>query len=110
MKRLFYVLASVAIGGVAMYAPPVSASPLAGGSVGGNSSEISEGLVQKVHGWHCRRKFGWYRGDKYWHRHRKACYSSRYYGAPTFGFGMFIDDDDDHHGRRHHFKRKKKGY
>jgi hypothetical protein len=107
MRTLPYAIAVAAISGLALGAGPAAASPLATGLGSGNAAipEVGEGLVQKVHGWHCRRKFGWYRGDKYWHRHRRACdYSYDPYG-PSVSFGFFVGDFD-HDGR--HFKGKRK--
>jgi hypothetical protein len=108
MRSLPYLIAAAAISGLALSAAPSSASPLASGLTSGNATlpEISEGLVQKVHGYHCRKRFGWYRGDKYWHRHPRAChysYRSRPYhygfGAPFVGFSFGI-------GPRHRFHRR----
>ena len=64
---------------------------LVAGSVGSSSAlPVSSGLrhqgnasgspIQKVHGWHCRRRYGWVRHchrrychtHKKWHRHRGA--------------------------------------
>ena len=60
-------------------------------------------------GWHCRKRYGWYHGHKWWHRHRRACYDNDYrpgiYG-PGIGLNFYFSDDDDHH----HHKKKKKGY
>jgi hypothetical protein len=110
MRRLPYLIAAAAISGLALSAAPTSASPLASGLTDGNATmpEMNEGLVQKVHGWHCRAKKGWYRGDRYWHRHRRACrdYSYRYrpyrygFGAPFVGFSFGFGDRNRHH-RRH---------
>jgi hypothetical protein len=109
MRRLTYLFAAAAISGLALSAGPGSANPLASGLTSGNATlpEISEGLVQKVHGYHCRKRFGWYRGDKYWHRHRRAChYSYRYrpyrygFGVPFVGFSFGFGDRNRHH-RRH---------
>ena len=113
MRSLPYLIAAAAISGLALSAAPSSASPLASGLTSGNATlpEMSEGLVQKVHGYHCRKRFGWYRGDKYWHRHRRAChYSYRhrpyYYSAPSFGLFFNFDDDDGRRGRRGHKGRR----
>lgn len=129
MKKLPHLLAAVAIGGLALAATPASASPLTSGLSLANAAapQLDERLIQKVHGWHCSRKWSKRFGK---HRHRKACrdryddysyYDDDYYdddynyggypgyygfGAPFFAFSFF--DDDDHHGRRHHrrFKRR----
>jgi len=45
-------------------------------------------LLHKVHGWHCRRRYGpvricrngYCRTVYRWHRHRRACYGGRHYG------------------------------
>jgi hypothetical protein len=87
MRRIQYLIAAAAISGLALSASPGSASPLASGLTGGNATlpEISEGLVQKVHGYHCRKKWSERRG---WHRHRRAChYGYRYHRPYGFGFG-----------------------
>jgi hypothetical protein len=118
MNKLSYLAAAAAISGLALTATPASAGPLASGLTTGNAAVplMDEGLVQKVHGWHCR----WRRG----HRHRRACYDDDYhygYGYPGYGFGFpffafsFFDDDDHHHWRGHrrhgkfgrHFKHRK---
>jgi hypothetical protein len=99
MRKIPYLLAAAAISGFALSATPGNASPLAGGLTSGNVTvpEASEGLVQKVHGYHCRKKYSNRRG---WHRHRRACHRTYYY-----------DDyyDDDYYYRpyyrpyRHHY-------
>jgi hypothetical protein len=74
---------------------------------------VGENSVQQVHGWHCRKRYGWYRGHKYWHRHWRACEDDDYsyynpyafYGAPFF---FYFDDDDGHKRRRHKHRRYKK--
>jgi hypothetical protein len=115
MRKVPYLLAAAAISGLALSATPSSASPLASGLASGNAAipQASEGLVQKVHGWHCRKRWSRRLGA---HRHRRACRDYDYYsyGYPGFGFGVpffafhFFDDDD---GRRHHrrkFRRHRK--
>jgi hypothetical protein len=116
MKKVTYLLAAATMCGGLALAIPASASPLTTGLNLGNAAvpQLDEGLVQKVHGWHCRRRWSDYRG---WHRHRRACDDYGYgygypygygYGlgvAPFFSFGFFDDDDDHHHHhkwRRHH--------
>jgi hypothetical protein len=116
MKKI--LLAAAAVSGLAL-ATPSSASPLASGLAIGNHTipTVKDGLVQKVHGWHCRRKFSNRRG---WHRHRRACddyndydnYGS--YGYPSYGYGLgvpflsfgFSDFDG---GRRHHHRWRRHG-
>jgi hypothetical protein len=123
MKKLNCFLAVAAMSGLAFAATPASASPLTSGINLGNSAvpQMDEGMVQKVHGWHCRRKWSKRLGK---HRHRRACndydnyssYDDGYYGGYPYGFGApffaFSFDDDDHHGRRHHhrFKRRHGGH
>ena len=127
MRSLKYLLAAAAIGGIMALPQTSSASPLASGLGIANSGTpaIADGLVQKVHGWHCSRKWSKRLGK---HRHRKACYQRRRYydddyyyndysygyGYPSYGYAVpfpfffgFNFDDDDHHGRRHyrHYKR-----
>ena len=116
MRKLPYLLAAAALSGLALTATPSSAGPLASGLTNGNAAlpQMDEGLVQKIHGWHCRKRFSNRRG---WHRHRRACYDSDYnrgyyYGHPGYGFGFpffsfsIYDDDNDHRRhrrwRRHH--------
>ena len=71
-------MAAAAISALGFTAGPSVASPLAGGLTSGAVPQLNEGLVQKVHGWHCRRRYGWYHGHKVWHRHRRACYDDDY--------------------------------
>jgi hypothetical protein len=119
MRKLTHLFAAAAIAGLASMTSASSASPIGAGLSDLNAvpSVASDDLVQKVHRWHCRKRYGWYRGHKYWHRHRRACYDDDYYyddhygaypfyGVPFFSFQFF--DDDDHHFRRHrHFRRHK---
>jgi len=113
MKKL--LLAAAAISGLA-FATPSSATPLASGAAIGNNTipTANEGLVQKVHGWHCRRKYTNRRG---WHRHRRACndYDDYgFYGYPGYAYGLgapfitfgFSDFDG---GRRHHHRWRRHG-
>jgi hypothetical protein len=110
MRKLPYLFVAAALGGVALSMTPSLASPLTSGlTLGSNVPELNDGMVQKVHGWHCRKRYGWYHGHKWWHRHRRACYDNDYrpgvYG-PGIGLNFYFSDDDDHH----HHKKKKKGY
>jgi hypothetical protein len=111
MRKIPYLLAAAAISGFALSATPGIASPLAGGLTSGNVTvpEASEGLVQKVHGWHCRKRWSRYRG---WHRHRRACYrdySYRYrpyrhgfgFGVPFVGFSFGFGPRHRHRHWRH---------
>ena len=128
MRKLPLLFTAAALSGLAVLAGPSSAGPLASGFTPGSAATalMDDGLVQKVHRWHCRKRLGWFRGDKRWHRHRRACdngYHSGYghpgygYGHPGYGFGVvpffsfsFHDDDDNHHRRRYYKRRKGGGY
>jgi hypothetical protein len=118
MRRVPYLLAAAAISGLALSATPSSASPLASGlAASGNAAipQASEGLVQKVHGWHCRKRWSKRLGN---HRHRRACrddYSYNYgypygygYGMPFLSFQFFDDDNGRRHHRRKHRSHKGK--
>lgn len=111
MRKLPYLFAAAALSGLALAATPSSATPLSSGlSTGSGLPQLDEGLVQKVHSWHCRKRWSKRRG---WHRHRRACYDNDHYGyglgvAPFFSFQFF--DDDDHHGRRHHRRHFRRRY
>jgi hypothetical protein len=128
MRKLSYLLAIAAVGGLTSLSSPSQAGPVAAGLAGAQATvpAVSDDLVQKVHRWHCRRRYGWFRGHKRWHRHRRACYdyddydyhdngydNGYYYGGypyygglPFFAF-QFSDDDDDHFRRRHHHRHRK---
>jgi hypothetical protein len=119
MRNLKYVLAATAIGGMLGAASqPSFAAPLISAEMKAIPYQ-AEPLVQKIHGWHCRKRYGWRHGHKYWHRHRRACYdddydyhddydndyysySPYYYPYPYFSFYF----DDDHHHRHHHKYKK----
>lgn len=121
MRKLPLLMAAAAIGALGFTAGPSMASPLAGGLTSGAVPELNEGLVQKVHGWHCRRRFGWYRGHKYRHRHRRACdnYDDYSYGYSPYGYGypyayggpsiVFGFGDFGHHRRHFRHRRHHKG-
>ena len=55
-----------------------------------NAIRSTDALIQKVHGWHCDRRYGWVRhrhGRRWhahpkWHRHHGACYRRPYYYRP----------------------------
>jgi hypothetical protein len=117
MRKLSCLVAAAAISGLMLAAGPASASPLAGSLTSGAATVPSfsdDGLVQKVHRWHCRKRYGWFRGHKRWHRHRKACYDydnsyydpyyydpHPYYYRRHYGLGFpFIGFHFGH--RRHH--------
>jgi hypothetical protein len=115
MRKLSYLFAVAAIGGLTSLAPASSAGPIAGEMVRANRAvPVAGDNLIKVHGWHCRRRYSRRLG---WHRHRRACYDyddyddydhgyyPYHYGAPypffSFSFGDF---DRRHHRRRHHKK------
>jgi len=110
-----YLLAAAAISGLVFATAPSSASPLASGLASVNTTlpALNEGMVQKVHGWHCGRRYGWWKGHKWRHRHLRACddydddYSGGYYPGPSISFGFYDFDNDRHHGG---YKYKKKYY
>ena len=113
MRKITYLFAAAAIGGLALTASPGVASPLAGGLSAGSAAvpELNEGLVQKVHRYHCRKRYGWFRGEKRWHRHRRAChYGHRYYhpypyayGGPFIGFSFGLGPHRHRHRHHHHW-------
>jgi len=107
MRKLPLLFAAAAVSGLALAATPSSATPLTGGLTSGSTvPQMDEGLVQKVHRWHCRKRWSRRLG---WHRHRRACYDDDHYGfgvAPFFSF-QFYDDDDDHRRGRKRFKRRR---
>jgi hypothetical protein len=75
MRKLKYLLAAAALGSLVALPQSSTASPLASGltSAGPATSEITDGLIQKVHGYHCTKRKGWYRGKTWWHSHKGAC-------------------------------------
>lgn len=99
MRELHHLLAAAAISSLVLSAAPGSAGPLASGpSETARLPELSEGLVQKAHGSHCRKRKGWYRGKRQWHRHWRACrvydysyhpHNRRYPPRPYYGYGEF---------------------
>jgi hypothetical protein len=97
MQKLPYVFAAAVFCSLALSASPSSAIPLVNGFARAPVSEVHEDRVQKVHSWHCHKRYGLYRGHKWWHQHWLAC---QYYG-PT---NRFVDDDEDNDG---HLKSKK---
>jgi len=60
------------------------ASPLASSLAVGSKGASAGNPVVEVHGWHCARKRGWYKGDKVWHRHRRACQETMDYDEEYF--------------------------
>jgi hypothetical protein len=69
------------------------ASPLATNLAIGSERASADSLILNIHGWHCARRKGWYKGDRVWHRHRRACDESQDYDDEYF-------DEDFRHSRR----------
>ena len=80
----------------------------------GSFTEYAKGLVDQLNAWHCRKKKGWFRGHKRWHRHWKACRDYDYsyhrphyyydpypyshgYGAPFISFEFGKQPHPHHH-------------
>jgi hypothetical protein len=95
MRSLRYLTAATALGGMLVLPQTGWTSPLLTSlpAVGSTAPVIADGPVLKVHGWHCAKKKGWYKGDKVWHRHRRACYESQY-------------DDDDFYDDDYVYRRR----
>lgn len=99
MRKLRYphLLAAAAVGSLVLLTPPAPASPIAAGmNAAAMPPVMSGGLVEKAHGWHCRKRKGWYRGKSRLHRHQKACRDyhhsqryRRYPPLPYYGYGEF---------------------
>jgi hypothetical protein len=117
MTSIRCLLAAGAIGGLAaMTAGAASATPLASGLAIGTAPQFDESFVQKVHGWHCYKKYGWYRGHKWRHRHLRACedyyddyddYDDYRYYPYSYGYSPFVlgfSFGNFGHHRRHHHK------
>lgn len=80
--------------------------------------------IHKVHGFHCRGRYGWRHGRKRWHKHWRACrqryyrddyyyyYAPRYYYYPRPRVRRYYYDHRPrrhynkrrHHNRNHHFR------
>jgi hypothetical protein len=91
MRKLF--LSTAALGWLVLAISPIQASPFLNGATAA-PAVLNEGVVQKVHGRHCKQKKGWYRGKRQWHQHRQACrdyYESRrrYPPRPYYGYGEY---------------------
>lgn len=80
MRYCRYFFAVAVLGGMIILPQTGSGSPLAASlTATGSTTPLIDSLIQKVHGWHCAKKKGWYKGDKVWHRHRRACYETQVY-------------------------------
>lgn len=90
MRNLKYLCTAAALGSLMLFPQTSSAAPFGSalGAAGQAAPVVADGLVQKVHGWHCYKRRGWYHGHRVWHRHRRACYKQRYYDD---------DYDDDYY-------------
>jgi hypothetical protein len=76
MRNLRYFTAAAAMGGMLVLSNTVWASPVTATlPIGSATPPIADDLIH-IHGWHCAKKKGWYKGDKVWHRHRRACYEN----------------------------------
>lgn len=122
MHRINAAVAMLVAGGLLVISgvTPSRALPVTPLDIVGNSPESKQGLVQKAHGWHCRRLYGWYRhyhrGRRHthrkWHRHPRACYRVYrgynygpyvYYGPPRIIFRGY------NRGRRYRGPRYRRG-
>ena len=85
MRRPLCLIAGAAFS-VALSADLSSAGPLNGGLIAGHEtlSSLGESGVHKVHGWHCRKRKGWYHGKRRWHRHTRACQDYAYSDYPRY--------------------------
>jgi hypothetical protein len=80
MRILSCFTAAAALGGTLVLAQAGWASPLMGSlSSASSMSPAGNGTIVKVHGWHCSKKKGWYKGNNVWHRHPRACDEARNY-------------------------------
>jgi len=81
MRNLRCFAAAAAVGGLLVLPYAGWASPLTANlsAVGLTTPLITDGPVLKIHGWHCAKRKGWYKGNKVWHRHRRACYETQVY-------------------------------
>jgi hypothetical protein len=100
MAKLTSLFATVTMGILLFSADPLFASPLGKAVQTGDrvAFDLENGLLQKVHRWHCERRKGWYKGKRTWHRHRRACrnrdylqpYPGSYWGpAPLPYYGYY---------------------
>ena len=89
---------------------PTLAVPVSSGARVAMDAEANTNLLQKVHGSHCSRRYGWvlHRHGSWWHehpkthRHRRAC--RRYYGRGYFD-GPYVYYRYPRIYRRHHRRR-----
>jgi hypothetical protein len=76
MRTLRHLFAAMAVGCVTVFPATGSASPLATSlpAAGSVTPLIADNLIEQIHGWHCDRRRGWYKGKRRWHSHPRACY------------------------------------
>ena len=105
MRYCRYFFAVAVLGGMIILPQTGSGSPLAASlTAAGSTTPLTvDSLIQKVHGWHCAKKKGWYKGDKVWHRHRRACYETQDYDDDYF-------DEDFRYSRRRQTSTLTQGY
>jgi len=84
MRYWRYFLAAAVLGGATTLSHTSWADPLAASLAVGSKGASADNLVLEVHGWHCSRKKGWYKGDRVWHRHRRACQETLVYDDEYF--------------------------
>jgi hypothetical protein len=96
MRHLKYLFAAAAVGSLMAFPQTSSATPLGSalGSVGPAIPVLGDDLVQKVHGWHCGKRRGWYHGHRAWHRHYRACHRTYYRKRYYDDYDDDYDDDD----------------
>lgn len=93
MRCSSYFFAAALLGGVITFPHTGWANPLATSLAFGSKGASADNLILDIHGWHCSRKKGWYKGDKVWHRHRRACSETLVYDDDYF-------DEDFRYSRR----------
>jgi hypothetical protein len=102
MRHLKYVFAAAALGSLIALPQVGFAGPLPGGLLAGSSTPVvADDLVQKVHGWHCGKRKGWYHGHRVWHRHYRACHRSYY--DDSYYDDNYYDDYSYYRPYRRHY-------
>jgi hypothetical protein len=100
MRKLVSVFAIAAATGLTSLVASSSAAPAAGALALSGAAPLADdnGVVQKVHGWHCGPKKGWYGGRKRVHRHSRACHD---YDDHFHSFNLYLGGSRDFyvHGR-----------
>src|SRR5687768_9127265 len=93
MRYWRYFFAAAVLGGALTLPHTGWAGPLATSLATNFKGTSVDNLILEVHGWHCSRKKGWYKGDRIWHRHRRACNETQDYDDEYF-------DEDFQHSKR----------